>query len=155
MEETSQKQIDANRENAKLGGVKSEEGKAITRYNALKHGILSKEVLMKNEDENELVELGKKLRSELNPATEMELLLADRIVANIWRLKRALGMEEGGSISSTGGLMYDPDKYFRYEIMLERSIYKALHELQRLQAFRNGEKIPLPVAIDIDINGKE
>ena len=35
--ETSQKQIEANRENAKLGGVKTEEGKAVSRYNAIKH----------------------------------------------------------------------------------------------------------------------
>ena len=149
---TTEKQIDANRENGKLGGVKTEEGKNISKYNALKHGLLSKAVLMKNEDEELLVELGKKMRLEMKPETELELLLVDRIITGIWRLKRALGMEEGGSISITGGLMYDPDKYFRYEIMLERSIYKALHELQRLQSSRNGEKLPLPLAIDIDVN---
>ena len=61
-------------------------------------------------------------------------------------------MEECEVISSSGGLIYDPDKYFRYEIMLERSIYKALHELQRLQAARSGEKPPAPIAIDVDIS---
>ena len=35
----SEKQLIANKENAKLGGVKSSEGKEITRYNALKHCI--------------------------------------------------------------------------------------------------------------------
>ena len=149
---TTEKQIEANKENAKLGGVKTEEGKAISRYNSLKHGLLSRAVLMDGEDEELLVELGKKMRVEMKPETELELLLVDRIITGIWRLKRALEMEEGGSISSTGGLMYDPDKYFRYEIMLERSIYKALHELQRLQATRQGEKTPLPVAIDVDIS---
>ena len=37
----SEKQIAANRENAKLGGVKSSEGKSHSKMNALKHGILS------------------------------------------------------------------------------------------------------------------
>ena len=152
MNEISQKQLEANRENAKLGGVKTEGGKAVSKYNALKHGLLSKEVLLKGEDENSLVELGRKLRTEIKPETELELLLLDRIVANFWRLKRALGMEKGEVISSDGGLMYEPDNYFRYEIMLERSIYKALHELQRIQAARMGEKPPAPVAIDVDVS---
>ena len=42
---TTEKQVKANRENAKKGGVKTPEGKAVVRYNALKHGLLSKEVL--------------------------------------------------------------------------------------------------------------
>jgi len=150
---TTEKQIQANKENAKLGGVKTDEGKAVSKYNALKHGLLSKEVLFKGEDEKTLIELGRKLRTELKPETEIELLLVDRIVANIWRLKRALGMESGEVISSSGGLVYDPDKFFRYEIMLERSIYKALHELQRIQSARAGEKPPAPLAIDVDVSG--
>lgn len=156
MSEISEKQLEANRENAKLGGVKTEEGKAVSRYNAMRHGLLSEQVLMEKEDENLLLELEKRLRSELKPANEMELLLVDRIAGNTWRLKRALGMEKHGVISSSGnGLMYDSDKFFRYEIMLERSIFKALHELQRLQADRKGEKVPLPVAIDVDISKEE
>lgn len=51
MNETSQKQIDANRENGKLGGVKTDEGKTVSRYNAIKHGLLSEEVLLDGEDE--------------------------------------------------------------------------------------------------------
>ena len=61
MENTSQKQIDANRENGKKGGVKTDEGKAVSKYNALKHGILSKQILFEGEDENELLELEKRL----------------------------------------------------------------------------------------------
>ena len=149
MAEISEKQLEANRENAKLGGVKTEEGKAVSRYNALQHGLLSQQVLMDGEDADLLLELEKRLRSELKPATEIELLLADRIAANIWRLKRALSFERHEVISSGGeGLMYDPDKFFRYETMLERSIYKAMHELQRIQAARMGEKPSLPIAID-------
>jgi hypothetical protein len=34
---------------------------------------------------------------------------------------------------------------------LERALYRALHELQRIQATRNGASAPLPVAIDIDV----
>ena len=36
----------------------------------------------------------------------------------------------------------------RYEVSLEKSLYKALHELQRLQAFRGGIAVPLPFPND-------
>jgi hypothetical protein len=37
----------------------------------------------------------------------------------------------------------------RYEAGLERSLYKAMHELERLVATRHGKSVPLPLAIDI------
>jgi hypothetical protein len=39
----------------------------------------------------------------------------------------------------------------RYEGALERALYKALHEWQRLQGARNGAYVSLPAAIDIDV----
>ena len=45
-------------------------------------------------------------------------------------------------------------KLSRYETAIERSLYKALHELQRLQAARRaGGNAPPPVAIDVDVSG--
>lgn len=46
-------------------------------------------------------------------------------------------------------------KLSRYETSLERSLFKAHHELQRLQAARQGKRVPLPVAVDIDLSGIE
>jgi hypothetical protein len=43
-------------------------------------------------------------------------------------------------------------KMSRYESMLERGLYKALHELQRLQAARNGIPVPLPAALDVNVS---
>lgn len=136
----------------KKGGPKTDEGKEISKMNALKHGLLSKEVLIDGEDEEELLLLTKRIRSEIKPETEIERLLTDRIVANVWRLKRALGMEDGEVISTGGGLMYDSDRFFRYETMLEKSLYKALHELERVQAKRNGKDVPLPAVVDVNLD---
>jgi hypothetical protein len=44
------------------------------------------------------------------------------------------------------------DKINRYESHLDRSLYKALHELQRLQAARSGQNVPLPVAVDVNLD---
>jgi hypothetical protein len=96
---TSEKQARANRRNAlKSTGPKTPEGKAAIRYNATKHGLLSREVLLPGEDENALRELGELLRGELQPVGELENLLVDRIVAAHWRLRR-LGRVEAGIFS--------------------------------------------------------
>ena len=176
MSEVSQKQLEANRENAKLGGVKTEEGKAISKYNALKHGLLSKEVLLNKENEKELEELGKRLRAEIKPVGELEMIITDRIISNIWRLRRLLEVEraamechyknevdwkynfekgeEYGLNKATKNLLVNDDieKLTRYETTIERSIYKALHELQRIQATRMGEIPPAPMVVDVDIS---
>ena len=45
-------------------------------------------------------------------------------------------------------------KLSRYEATIERGLYKALHELQRLQAARRaGGNVPPPAAIDVDVFG--
>jgi hypothetical protein len=45
-------------------------------------------------------------------------------------------------------------KLSRYEAAIERSLYKALHELQRLQAARRADgNAPPPAAIDVDVSG--
>jgi hypothetical protein len=47
-----------------------------------------------------------------------------------------------------------PLKLSRYETTIERSLYKALHELQRLQVARRADgDAPPPVAIDVDVSG--
>lgn len=168
----SKKQLEANRLNAKKGGVKTEQGKNISKYNAMKHGILSREVLMGNEDEQELLDLSRKVRKDLAPNTEMEHLLVDRIIANMWRLKRTLQIEKKTmswlyKAERFGFLTYREgweeevendehatrqmldnnvvEKITRYETAIERSIFRALHELQRLR----GENTSPPTAIDV------
>jgi hypothetical protein len=45
-------------------------------------------------------------------------------------------------------------KLSRYETTMWRSLYNALHELQRLQAARRAEgHVPPPAAIDVDVSG--
>ncbi len=45
-------------------------------------------------------------------------------------------------------------KLSRYETAIERSLYKALHELQRLQAGRNAEgNVPPPAVVDVEVSG--
>lgn len=96
----SLKQIAANRWNAqKSTGPKSPNGQAVSKMNALKHGILSKEVLVRGkharESAREFRALQARFREHLNPVGPLEEMLVDEIVTTHWRLRRALKAESG------------------------------------------------------------
>jgi hypothetical protein len=183
MAEVTPKQLAANRQNAlKSTGPKTPEGKALVALNPIRHGLLSKEVLLAGEDETALVEMGKRLRHQLAPVGELELLLVDRIIASAWRLMRILRIEKemmdhevadkekDRRVYSTrkkqepvtlwddleSDFKYRDSlfKFMRYETHIERGLYKALHELQRLQAVRSGERVPAPAVVDVDVSGQ-
>ena len=91
---TSERQAEANRQNAqKSTGPRTPAGKAVVALNGIKHGLLSRECLLKGESEAELVAFGKRLRAKLAPVGELELLLADRVVSTAWRLRRLIAVE--------------------------------------------------------------
>lgn len=179
---TTEIKAGANRANAlKSTGPKSSKGKARSSKNALKHGLLSREVLLKGDNEAALVDLGRRMRLELDPQGPLEELLVDRIVSLAWRLRRAQQIEvdcmeiRRAKISdwalqfpqpehkaearhlAGGAFMHhgDAGKTFlavsRYEAGIERGMYRALHELQRLQAERAGKPVLPPVVVDVDV----
>lgn len=45
------------------------------------------------------------------------------------------------------------DKVSKYESTLERSLFRTLHELERIQAARAGEAVPLPAVAEISVSG--
>lgn len=98
---TSQKQIAANKENAKKAGVKTAAGKAVSRLNATKHGILSRQVFIVtgreeiDETHGSFLELKDAFWNELQPVGIVEEVLVDRLFSTVWRLKRFLAAESG------------------------------------------------------------
>ncbi len=96
----SLQQIDANQRNAqKSTGPKTPEGRAVSKMNALKHGILSRQVLVRGlnikESSRKLSALHDRFRRDLNPVGPVEEMLVDQIVTTHWRLRRALSAESG------------------------------------------------------------
>ncbi len=97
---TSLAKVEANKKNgAKSTGPKTEEGKALVRMNALKHGLLSKELIIQHgdakEDESEYAVLLQDLCNELSPQGTVEEMLVERIAACYWRLRRSARFEVG------------------------------------------------------------
>lgn len=93
---------------------------------------------------------------------ELEFLLVDRILSTAWRLRRLVSVE---------AMLFNredkPDQAFnnygrqkmgvlsRYEVTLEPSLYRALHELQRFQAARDGQAVPVPTVVGVTVSGAE
>ena len=165
----------ANEKNAKLGGVKTEEGKEISKFNALKHGILRQSLTDYEKDFH--LQMYDDLVKQYQPANITEEILIERIALYYLKLFRVQKTEteymksklNPHVIKATGfpninELMmknevvnegYIPTitnedvlqligVYSRYETTIENRLYKAVHELQRIQGIRKGQFTPSP-----------
>jgi hypothetical protein len=92
--------LEANRRNARehATGPKTKRGKGVVRFNALKHGLLAREVVMRNplyEDGAEFDRLLKGLHQQYRPVGSLEELLVQELALGYWRKCRAVRAERG------------------------------------------------------------
>ena len=188
----SRRKMKANRRNAlRSTGPRTPEGKNVARWNALKHGLLAREIVVAagpgQENAAEFRFLLEQLRCDLRPVGALEEILVEKIAACYWRLRRLLHSETGevrkGLVAAVdkaasqqrirkmvGREMTEEeedawieteqdcrhvpeievaDKLLRYEMTLERGLYRALHLLERIQSRRKGEAVPPPVTVEL------
>ena len=219
---TTHKQIEANRRNSlRSAGPKSRTGKAVSKMNAMKHGLLAADLVVGDEDPAEFTRVLKHLVDEFQPQDPLEEQLVERVAACMWRLRRLYRVEAGiltyealtielgrarteargyekveelyelsfqterqvhitdkkrhGQARARAeklerllqekslalGISFKKDvenadaisKLCRYEAAIERSFYKALHELQRVQAARKDGQAPASIAVDVTVDG--
>ena len=217
---TTNRQILANRQNSRKGtGPKSHNGKAKSKLNAMTHGLLAADLIVRDEDPAEFAQVLENLVDDLQPQGPLEALLVERVAACMWRLRRLCRVEAGiltyetltieldhaseevakyeelhkvwppmkliqvhvtdkkrhdqaktrldkaqrlvQEEAGTLGAAFRSDaihagaisKLSRYEAAIERSLYRALHELQRVQAARLDGQSPLSIAVDVTVDG--
>ncbi|MEP6536307.1 MAG: hypothetical protein ABJF23_13355 [Bryobacteraceae bacterium] len=147
-------------------GPITDEGKQNAAANSIKHGLTSKRIIIPAEDPTAFDELRANMHADWKPATHQETALVDQIAQQAWRLERARRIEtasfeafmpnlQASPKAGKGGrvemLPTDPDeasaaafhgnaKAFdnlrRYEAAIERSYYRAITELRKLQTER-------------------
>ena len=89
-------QNEANRRNAKKStGPRSQAGKAVASQNALKHGLTADRVIIPGEDPSELEEFRRQVESHFEPVGWRETNIVDRIIMQMWRLRRVPEIEAG------------------------------------------------------------
>jgi len=89
---TTERQVAANRLNGLKGGVKTEAGKAVSRFNARKHGIFAS--LMTEHDASELWNVAEELAEELAPVGSVEEILVEKLAATCLRIQRCARAEQ-------------------------------------------------------------
>jgi hypothetical protein len=173
---TSERQKAANRANARHStGPKTSEGIAAVRLNAVRHGLLTRDVVLPEEDASAFEDLFNQVRANLSPVGPIEEFLADRVVNAMWRLRRLERAETAlfhrletnrlsiQMLAALHGQAIDEAKegdalanLARYERSLERSFHRALDELRRIQDKRqNRPSPPILDAITLNTDGTE
>ena len=93
---TSFRQIEANRRNAlKSTGPKTEEGKAQSRRNAVRHGLTAETVIAELEDADDYEAFEAAIIADYDATSAVERELVLRLASLLWRLRRATAMETG------------------------------------------------------------
>lgn len=106
------RRVAANRANAANStGPRTPEGKAVSRWNAVRHGLRSRVLipppLAGQESPAEFEALHQALRAEFAPATPFEELLVESIAANQWRLARVIRAEGRAILSAQAARRLD------------------------------------------------
>ena len=163
----SEKQVAANRRNGLKGGVKTEEGKAVSRLNARKHSIFV--TALTAEDSEEVRGYEDDLIASLRPAGRIEEMLVEKLALTWLRMQRCARAEaeyhsrtweepnkvlqgrEWDDLQSERrlggrGVTFRERVFERtvklidlYDTRLTNQFLKLLHEIERLQLVRKGE----------------
>ena len=148
-------QIAANRLNAqKSTGPRSDEGKAASRFNALKHAANAKSLVIPGEAEDALDDLSASYYEHFQPVGPVEALLVEKIVSADWTQRRmrrletqvfnALIAQQDESEKNPLGAAFLQDckganaltQIFRRHEAAGREWFRATKELRQLQAQR-------------------
>jgi hypothetical protein len=158
----TEKQTAANRLNAQKSiGPRTPEGRAAVRLNGVTHGLTAETLVLRGESEADFKAVFESLEAKYQPETPTEETLVADLAMATWRRRRLYNMEAGYYNVRLGELAFSADHQKRddscrlgmvadsntnimaligrQEARLERSYYKALHELQRLRKEREAK----------------
>ena len=131
-------------------------------------------VLIFDEAEEDFTRFHDEMRASFAPADAVEERLVEHAVLCAWRLRRAYRAEAASMNSKLAeiyqtrkergthrswmpsppivatGTSWEVERISRYEITNERALHRALMMLERRQARRRNEPVPVPIAIQVE-----
>src|SRR5215469_15455515 len=91
---TSLRQLETNRQNAQRStGPRTEEGKEVSRRNALRHGLTAETVIEILEDPDDYKAFEANITADYDAQSAVERELVLRLASLLWRIRRATGIE--------------------------------------------------------------
>ena len=133
-----------NQENAQHStGPRTEEGKAASSRNAVRHALTGTFCVLPTENKDAYLRLLSELFTEHNPQTPTEELLVSDMVRHYWIVQRAMRLQDDliGEYD-----LFDPQVqkqlalFMRYQTTNQRAFHKCLADLQKLQKERKLEE---------------
>jgi hypothetical protein len=136
----SDRKLAANRENARHStGPKTPEGKAASAANSYKHGIFSAGLIRPGGevgDQAQFEYIANSIIDYYQPVGFVEQLLVEKITVEIVRFRRLLYFETGELGRKTPFWGDAVDRVLRYQATINRQLFQALEQLDRLQTKR-------------------
>jgi hypothetical protein len=135
-------QLTANRANALHStGPATPEGKARVAQNALRHGLTSKNLVIRPDEEEEFAALRAALEAELDPQGALETITFREILHAAWNLQRFRRIEAEVCRGDLEDFLRREettilDRLARYQARAQRAYYRAVQELRALQTNR-------------------
>jgi len=118
----------------KSTGPRTDEGKAASSQNALRHGLASGAILMPGEDPAQFQILEQALFDQHQPVNATEILLVADMAKHHWLKDRALRLQgETLAAAKPGELPPAFAVYLRYQTTHERAFHKALATFNALR----------------------
>lgn len=158
-----------NRNNgAKSQGPKTKAGRRATDLSKIKHGARSKMLVIPGiEGVKEWMAFEAAIRESLSPVGALEEEIAARIASDLWRQRRIDRAELAiilvqieqhlEFMPGTRETELLPDeralqRLLTYRRQTDGSIFRYLHELQRLRAEREGRPVAAPVSVEVGVS---
>jgi hypothetical protein len=147
---------------ARSRGPVTDEGKAISSRNAMRHGLLARVVVLPNEDETVFEELFYVNVNRFSPVDDVEMTMVEDMTAACWRLRRCMaiektilqaGIEASGEEeppAQTAAAFCDPARAVnltrleRYQARLQNTYQRALRGLIQLRKMQPRSTPPVP-----------
>ena len=148
---SSRRKIEANRKNAKKStGPKTSSGKATSSWNSMRHGILSKRLpSLYGQSKRRFTRLLISLRRDLEPVGALEEVLVEKIAQEYWRLG-VVAWHEAEAFTRENPFTRSPiPTIARYQTTINRQLFQAMNQLERLQRLRKGDIVPAPLNLEI------
>jgi hypothetical protein len=138
------------------GGPTTAEGKLVSSQNARKHSFYAKKLFRGDEEgsaeHQQFMALLASLNAQLQPCGVLEQLLVERIAIESIRFGRLLQFEQEELTREFAFLKPGVDRILRYQASINKQLYQAAAQLERLQRQRLGDHVPAPLSVDLRID---
>ena len=117
-------------------GPRTPEGKARSSQNARKHGLTTREVFVRPEEQSDFAAFLEDFQTTLQPSGILEQTLSNQIVHAAWNLRRVHALEAELMADLTEQNELKLDRVARYARRFENTILRCTRELRALQSTR-------------------